>query len=328
MELKRRSVLGLAAASAMLPAAARAAGMAADEVLPLWPRPPHRAGGALRETLSTDHSRDPRHPDRALTGIGTPRLVIRRPRQANGCAVLIIPGGGYAVLSVDNEGHAPAERLAAQGFLAAILLYRLPGEGWDRRTVAPLADARRAVRLLRGQAGRLGIRPDRIAALGFSAGGHLAGLLATADADAAPPTDALDRLPARPDVAGLLYPVVSMARPFAHPGSRDALLGPDAPAGARAALSLERRVTAETPPLFIAHAADDEVVPVANSLALHAATLAARRPAELHVFAEGGHGFGVRLPDAAPAARWPDLFARFVARSLARPLPPPAEVTE
>jgi acetyl esterase/lipase len=99
-----------------------------------------------------------------------------------------------------------------------------------------------------------------------------------------------------------------------HKGSRDNLLGPTPSAADIAAASVDKRVTTETPPVFLVHASDDGTVPVANSLAVHAALLAAKRPAEMHLFDEGGHGFGVRLPKATPAAAWPTLFATYAAR--------------
>lgn len=102
-----------------------------------------------------------------------------------------------------------------------------------------------------------------------------------------------------------------MEAPFTHGGSRDALLGADASVALRHAASVEARVGASTPPIFLAHAADDDLVPVANSVALFMAMKAQARPAELHVFEAGGHGFGTRLPASRPAAAWPSLFTAF-----------------
>jgi acetyl esterase/lipase len=198
---------------------------------------------------------------------------------------------------------------------AFILLYRLPREGWDTRELVPLQDAQRAMRLIRGGAQRYGINPARIAVLGFSAGGHLAGSLATRHAEQTyRPVDHDDSLPARPNLAGLLYPVVSMEAPFSHAGSRECLLGENPSVALRQAASVEMRVTAETPPTFIAQAGDDGVVPVANSLALYNALIAKKRAAELHVFDEGGHGFGVRLPKTMTASAWPGLFYAYGVR--------------
>jgi acetyl esterase/lipase len=300
-------------AGAALPARAQLA--PGDEVVPLWPASPPGARGATIVRRVADQSHDPAHPDRWIYGIDRPVMVVRRPARPNGAAVLVLPGGGYEFLSYDNEGTSQAAWLNAIGVTVFILLYRLPAEGWDRRELVPLQDAQRAMRLIRARAARFAVDPRRVAVLGFSAGGHLAGSLATRHAEPTyAPVDEADRLPARPDLAALLYPVVSMAEPFTHGGSRDHLLGAAAPEALRRAGSVETRVSASTPPLFLTHSGDDGLVPVANSIALYQALLAAKRPAELHVFDEGGHGFGVRLPRAVPASAWPRLLTSFAAR--------------
>ncbi|USI72761.1 alpha/beta hydrolase [Sphingomonas morindae] len=310
----RRAAL-IGAAGLLAAGAARAQIAPGDEQVRLWPgRPPGDTGARIVRRVD-DQSKTPGHPDRWVRGIADPVLVVRRPARPNGAAVLVMPGGGYGFLSYDNEGLSQAAWLNARGVTAFILLYRLPGEGWNERALVPLQDAQRAMRLIRAGASRFGIDPRRVAVLGFSAGGHLAGSLATRHGERVyAPVDAADRLSARPDLAGLLYPVVTMVAPFTHEGSRDALLGPDSSEAARRAASVELRVDATTPPCFLAHCGDDGLVPVANSLSLYSALQGAGRPAELAVFDEGGHGFGVRLPAAMPAAIWPSLFARFAAR--------------
>jgi acetyl esterase/lipase len=310
----RRTIL--AGGTALLAAAATSAQIApSDEVVPLWPGAiPGRRGTPIVRRIA-DQSHDPATPDRWVSGIDRPLLVVRRPARPNGAAVLVMPGGGYGFLSYDNEGTRQAAWLTARGVTVFILLYRLPGEGWADRALVPLQDAQRAMRVIRAGATRFAIDPQRVAVLGFSAGGHLAGSLATRHAERSyRPVDAADALPARPDLAGLIYPVVGLEATFTHAGSRDALLGRDAPAALRRTASVETRVTAATPPTFLVHAGDDGLVPVANSLALYTALLAAKRPAELHVFDEGGHGFGTRLPPTMPASAWPDLFAAFARR--------------
>jgi acetyl esterase/lipase len=316
MPLTRRTLLvgaGATVAAVGMPAAAQLA--ATDETVPLWPAsPPGRQGTAITRKVD-DQSKDPARPDRFVRGIDRPVMVVRRPARPNGAAVLILPGGGYEFLSYDNEGTSQAAWLNAQGITAFILPYRLPAEGWDRRELVPLQDAQRAMRLIRAGAGRYGVDPRRVAVLGFSAGGHLAGSLATRHGEATyAPVDAADRLSARPELAGLIYPVVSLAAPFTHGGSRDSLLGPNASEALRRAGSVEMRVDAATPPVFLTHCSDDGLVPVANSLALYSALLTAKRPVEMNLFDEGGHGFGVRLPAAMPAAAWPRLFTTFAAR--------------
>jgi acetyl esterase/lipase len=226
----------------------------------------------------------------------------------------VVPGGGYGFLSYDNEGTSQADWLNAHGITAFILLYRLPGEGWARREDVPLQDAQRAMRLIRAQAGQLAVAKDRIGVLGFSAGGHLAGSLATRHGESVyNPVDAADREDARPDLAALLYPVVSLDAPFTHDGSRDNLLGEGASVAKRRARSVELLVDARMPPLFLVHASDDGLVPPANSIALFQAMEVAKRQVALHIFEDGGHGFGVRLPKLMQAAAWPDLFVTFAA---------------
>jgi acetyl esterase/lipase len=307
----RSMLLGLAAAAT----SAQAQTGARDEVVELWPAaPPGETGAAITRKIA-DQSKDPAHLDRWVTGIARPVLVVYRPARPNGTAALVMPGGGYGFLSYDNEGVSQAAWLNARGVTAFILLYRLPSEGWNGRPEVPLQDAQRAMRVIRRDATRFGIRADKVAILGFSAGGHLAGSLATRHAERTyAPVDAADTLSARPDVAGLIYPVITLDQPFTHVGSRDMLLGPGSSVAEQRARSVERKVDATTPPTFLVHAADDGLVPVANSIAMFDALIAARRPTALHVFEDGGHGFGVRLPPAQSASAWPGLFASFATR--------------
>lgn len=313
--LDRRAALIAAAGMAALPHLAGAQTTASDEVIELWPGAPPGDTGARIVRKIDDQSKDPARPDRWVTGIARPVLVVRRPARPNGAAMLVVPGGGYGFLSYDNEGTSQADWLNARGITAFILLYRLPGEGWARREDVPLQDAQRAMRIIRAGTVRFGVDKSRIGVLGFSAGGHLAGSLATRHGETVyAPVDAADREDARPDVAGLIYPVVSLDAPFTHGGSRDNLLGEGAGADMRRARSVEMRVNANTPPIFLVHATDDGLVPPANSIALFQAMEAAKRPVALHIFEDGGHGFGVRLPKAMQASVWPELFATFGAR--------------
>lgn len=316
MNIERRTVLTAGAALAFAPSTLHAQSMSASQTIELWPGPPPGSVDTVQyERKAADQSKDPAHPDRWLTGIGRPVIEVRRPAKSNGAAVLLVPGGGYGFLSYDNEGEEQAAWLNAIGITAFILLYRLPGEGWKQRQDVPLQDAQRAMRVIRSNATKLGIQADRVAVLGFSAGGHLAGTLATCHAEKVyAPVDAADSLSARPDVAGLIYPVISLAQPFTHGGSRDNLLGWGASEDMGKSRSVDQRVTADTPPVFLMNAGDDTVVPAANSIAMYQAMQAAGRPAALHLFEHGGHGFGVRLPKSEPASVWPSLFTAFAAK--------------
>lgn len=314
---RRTLITGMALAPlvAAIPTGACARAPDGDAVLPLWPGNAPGAPKTLPVLKTAQQSKDPAFNDRWLTGIARPTLTVRRPATPNGTAVMLVPGGGYGFLSWDNEGEEQARWLTARGVTCFILTYRLPGEGWADRAHVPLQDAQRGLRLIRARAGEFALDPARIAALGFSAGGHLAGSLATRFAERTyAPVDAADQLSARPDLVGLIYPVVSLSAPFTHGGSRDALFGASSTEAERRAASVEMGVTADTPPTFLVHASDDGLVPIQNSIALYEALLAAGRPAELHGFDQGGHGFGARLAKSVPASIWPTLFAAFAAR--------------
>ena len=247
--------------------------------------------------------------DRAVFGIARPRMAVFRPDRSNGAAVLVTPGGGYRWVVIDKEGYEMGRWLAARGFTAFVLFYRLPGEGWAAGPDVALSDAQRALRLIRHRARDFAVDPDRVSAMGFSAGGHVCADLATRFAARAyDPVDAADSLSARPHSAAPIYPVVSMSAPDAHPGSRDLLVGKTASPATEAAHSPHRNVPADAPPFFLLHAEDDDAVPVANSLLLRAALKAKGVRVETHLFEHGGHGFGLRRATGKPVEVWPDLW--------------------
>lgn len=280
-----------------------------DETIDLWPKgAPGAPAKPLIETVN-ERSKDATLTDRAVFGISRPRMVVFRPEISNGSAALITPGGGYRWVVIDKEGYEIARWLAARGWTCFVLFYRLPGEGWAAGPDVALSDAQRAMRLIRARARDYGIMPDRVAAMGFSAGGHVCADLATRfSADIYVPVDSADRLAARPDIAAPIYPVQSMRLPFAHAGSRDLLLGANPTPALEAAHSPEDQVTSATPPTFLVHAEDDPTVPVDNSLRLRATLKAKGIAVETHLFTHGGHGFGLRRAAGKPAERWPELF--------------------
>lgn len=279
------------------------------ETIDLWPGgAPGKLGAPLTETVQ-ERSTDAQINDRAVWGIGTPRMVVFRPDRPNGAAVLLTPGGGYRWVVVDKEGYEIGRWLAARGFTAFVLFYRLPGEGWVSGPDTPLADAQRAMRLIRHRARDFAIDPERVAAMGFSAGGHVcADLAARFTARAYAPVDAADTLSARPICAAPIYPVVSMDKAIAHAGSRTLLLGSDPTPALEAAHSPDRNVPADAPPHFLLHAEDDDAVPAENSLRLRAALKARGIRVETHLFEHGGHGFGLRKAVGKPVEAWPDLW--------------------
>jgi acetyl esterase/lipase len=306
---RRHAILGTLAAGFAAPTLAGLAPADPIETIELWPAGPPGMPAKPPVEEIVERSRDALMHNRTITGIVRPRLTVFRPERANGSALLVIPGGGYRLIAFDHEGYAVARRLAAAGWTVFVLLYRLPGDGWAAGPDVALSDAQRAMRLIRSRAAQYGIRPERVGALGFSAGGHLCGDLATRFAVATyTPVDAVDRLDARPAIAAPIYAVQSMALPLAHGGSRALLIGKDASPALERAHSTARNVTAQTPPCFLAHAEDDNVVDVGNTLEFRAALKAAKVPVETHLFAEGGHGFSLTLPETKPASRWLDLF--------------------
>jgi len=306
-------------AAAQTPPPALAGRPPADpvETIDLWPR---GAPGMPRERpIETveERSRDQAWPDRAVRGITRPRLVVFRPKKANGAAILITPGGAYLHVVIDKEGYELGRWLSERGFTVFVLFYRLPGEGWTAGADVALSDAQRAMRVIRSRAGRYGIDPGRVAAMGFSAGGHLcADLVARFATRTYAPIDAADRLSARPAIAAPIYPVISMSAPDAHPQSRELLVGKLAPPAVEHAHSPHLNITRNAPPCFLVHAEDDMTVPVENTLLLRAALKANGVRVETHLFEQGGHGFGLHRAAGKPIAAWPDLFVAW-AHSLA-----------
>ena len=276
------------------------------ERFPLWPGLPP---GAPNPLPRAGWQMFPDGPQLWVKGVAMPEVNVFRPALADGSALLVIPGGSYHFHAVQNEGLHPAERFNAERTTVFVLSYRLPGEGWANRSIAPLSDAQRAMRLIRSRAAEFKIDPNRLGVLGFSAGGHLAADLTVSYGERVyTPVDAADQLSAKPTFTGLIYPVATF-QPFTHAESRANLLGPNPPASLVQARSPELHINGSTPPCFVVHAFDDGAVPIENSLAWIRACQAAKVSVEAHLIAEGGHGFGLHLPPDNPGSRWPDLFA-------------------
>lgn len=224
-----------------------------------------------------------------LTNVSKPTLaVFPAPKDKNtGTAIVICPGGGYHILAMNHEGEDVATWLNTMGVTGIVLKYRVPARKNQPRHLAPLQDAQRAMSLVRAQAKELDIKPDRIGILGFSAGGNLAAMAATNfEKRAYEASDDTDQVSCRPDFAVLIYPAWLV-------DEKTKVLIP------------EMTVTPQTPPMFFAHAGDDKIW-AESSIQLHLALRQQKVPTELHVFATGGHGFGMR-PIPHPIASWPKL---------------------
>jgi acetyl esterase/lipase len=251
--------------------------------------------------------------DRFAVGITEPDLTVFAAAEPNGSALLIIPGGGYTRVVMDKEGYEAAQWFAERGVSSFVLLYRLPGESWVPRSDVPLQDAQRAMRWIRIHADDYGIDVDKIGVMGFSAGGHLAASLATGfHSDVYERQDDIDDASARPDFTVLMYPVISMRADIAHMGSRTNLLGEQPFDEQVESYSVESNVRPDMSPVFLLHAADDESVVPENSLSIYRALIAAGVPTDLHLYATGGHGFGLRNATDQPVAQWPLLVQRWI----------------
>lgn len=258
-------------------------------ILPLWDgTPPFQTESDLEEIHA-------RNGILRISNVQTPTLEVYLPDEeiATGKAVLIFPGGGYTILAYEWEGTEFARWLQDNGIAGIVVKYRLPvSESLTDRKEVPLADAQRAVRLVRHHAEEWKIDPGHVGIMGFSAGGHLAATLSTQyDMRAVSGADTIDSLSARPDYSILVYPVISFRDVSAHSGSRRNLLGEEPSQSLVDRFSSELHVTADTPPAFLIHSQDDTAVPVQNSLLYFDALTRNGVPASLHVYPTGGHGF-------------------------------------
>lgn len=279
-----------------------------QQEIPLWPEAaPGSESVRLNETI-TDRSSDPERPDRVVTGVARPSLTVHLPAKPNGAALIVASGGGYQREVIDKEGSEIADWFVPRGVTVFLLKYRLPSEGHVRAAEVPLQDGQRAVRLVRQRARGWNLDPSRIALMGFSAAGHLASAVATEfERKVYEPVDEADQLEARPDAVILLYPVISMENGVTHSGSRRALLGPRPTAAGIAAHSTDRHVTPKTPPTLIISASDDASVSPEHGIRFYRALQRAGVPAELHIYMQGGHGFGIRKTQGLPVAGWPEI---------------------
>jgi acetyl esterase/lipase len=282
---------------------------AQPRVIRLWQGdiPGSRNDPAYVEKITTTDGRVTR-----CEKVVTPDLTLYLPasEKANGAAVLICPGGGYGVLAFDHEGNAIAKWLNDNGIAGIILKYRLPSDQiMTDKSVGPLQDAQEAMRVIRRNAAEWHIDPNKVGVIGFSAGGHLASTLSTHYTEKV--YDPKDNTSARPDFSILIYPVVSFDAGVTHMGSRNNLIGPDPGEEQIRHFSNELQITTDTPPAFLVHSADDNAVPVMNSIGYFRGLQNNKIPAELHIFQKGGHGYGL-APNGGTESSWPDLCLRWL----------------
>ncbi len=292
----RKDILLIALAAAIaLPSAAQTPAWQppADlTTLPLWPNGvpaggPAIAGPEADATTAKDNLIAGK-PLIRLGGVSSPTLTVYPPKGKNsGAAIVVFPGGGYQILAIDLEGTEVCDWLNATGITCALVKYRVPGTGPYPKSDAALEDAQRAVGLAREHAAEWHIDPSKIGVLGFSAGGHLAAAISTHfDKRLYSPVDAADGVSCRPDFAVVVYPgYLALA-------DKDFAPSPDIDP------------TAETPPTFIVQAEDDPVH-VENAVVYFLQLKKAKVPAELHIYAQGGHGYGLRRTEL-PVTTWPD----------------------
>lgn len=278
-------------------------GFSQQEEIKLWPK--GVTGSIENKSYEESYTYDDQGEIRGIAKISEPTLTLflADSNLANGTAVVICPGGGYTHLAINKEGYKVAKWLNTLGVSAFVLKYRMPTDiTMTDKTVGPLQDAQEAIRMVRKNADTWNINADKIGILGFSAGGHLASTASThfnekvyASATA---------ISARPDFSVLVYPVISMVDGITHQGSKKNLLGDEPSEELVKKYSNALQVTAETPPTFLVHATDDNAVTVENSIEYYLALKANQVSVEMHIYKDGGHGFGMGV--SGTNTNWPN----------------------
>jgi len=250
----------------------------------LWPETPPGGGGPKGGERTT--------PSGALYNIREPRLEIFRPERPNGSAVLVAAGGGYQRIGMRREAYPAARWLNARGITAFVLVYRLPGEGWVQGPMAPLQDARRALALIRQHASAENLDLARLTVLGFSAGGHLMGMTATGWAGPGSGADTGTVLPALAGAA-LIYPVITLEKPYDHTSTHRVLVGTRADAALARLWSVQTHVIPGYPSVFLTQADNDHIANSYNATLMAKCCQAVGTEADYRRLPSGGHGFGM-----------------------------------
>jgi acetyl esterase/lipase len=259
----------------------------------------------------------------AVENVSQPTMTVYSPKAKNtGAAVVVFPGGGYTILAIDLEGTEVCDWLTFKGITCVLLKYRVPGEGLYAKSApypksgpyseSPMAleDAQRTVGLVRFHAAEWHIDPHKVGVLGFSAGGHLSAAMSTHfEKRLYPAVDAADKESCRPDFAVAIYPghlSLSAAESDARRGTKKFTIPHPPTADKHLGLNPDIHITSQTPPTFLLQAENDHVDNVDDSLAYYIALKKAGVPAEMHLYAQGGHAFGLRRTKF-PITRWPEL---------------------
>ena len=282
-----------------------------QEIIPLYPE------GVKNSQPSDEKEKYDYNDILWISQIQNPTLEIYLPvkQSRNGKAVVICPGGGYYGLAYDWEGTEIAKWFNSKGIAAFVLKYRMPNsKSVEVGRLAPLQDAQRAMRIVRSRATEWNINSDEIGVMGFSAGGHLASTLGTHyefEDERFFDASTIDTVSARPNFMVLMYPVITMNESFTHAGSRESLLGQHPTQNFVDFYSNELQVTDQTPPTFIVHSSDDDVVPVQNAISMYNALVKKNIFTEMHIYPFGGHGYSLGLGQKQ-VNTWPDLLSKWL----------------
>ncbi len=246
------------------------------------------------------------------TDISVPTIARFDPPEKikNGSVFIVCPGGGYMVTADEHEGVQVSKKLNEMGVTAFVLRYRMPSSRtMVDESIGALQDAQQAIRLVRQNAAKWKLNPNRIGIMGFSAGGHLASTAGTHFQAKADPS-VNDTFSVRPDFLMLIYPVISFKNELTHMGSRDKLIGQNPSFEKIYAFSNEEQVTSETPPTFLVHAGDDDAVNVGNSVEFYKSCIKNKVPVEMHLYPKGGHGFG--MDNKTTSDKWMDRLGNWL----------------
>ncbi len=283
--------------------------MTSAQTVQLWP------DGAPGFSKNFAHKKFVQQDPERITETSQPfmRVFPAEPTKATGHGLLVFPGGGYSILADKKEGDRVAEFFASKGITSFVVCYRVSRKSGEKgyQFPGPLLDARQAMRHVRKNAAKYKIDPSKVGVIGFSAGGHLSSMVGTRYNDKLE-GDSVSSISVKPAFAAMIYPVVSAIEPYSH-GCTRKILGKNPSDQEKIAISAERLITKDTPPMFLVHNQFDGVKSL-NSIALAEAATKAKVPCELHLYPAKAHGFGMGTKGKDLAADWPNLLEKFIKR--------------